>query len=335
MADLSEEPIVPPQGSSGAALRVLVAEPDSHERSRLRAALAAQGAEVETPADLREALGLPAADLLWIHAGFADGAGLELARRLSADHPATPWCLYGADSAALVRAAWRAGARDALPGRPSADELLAALRSEPATGSRMLELELSSARGDQARASNELGALAFQAGLGPAARGRLLCALAEVYENVRRHAYAQSAPGPVRLSARSCPGRIEVCIEDRGQGFAGADRRVPGLLEAAGLDRFPAGRAYAAGGLLRAQSLCERFVCSSAPGRGTRIEFTVIGYPASFSPAPLDFEDPLEESLAPIEADLSDRDYLDPSELRRLLLALTSGPWRPCPRRWP
>jgi anti-sigma regulatory factor (Ser/Thr protein kinase) len=334
MADLSQEPIAPFQESDGAPLQALVLEPQSAERERLRSAFEAHGLRVETPADPASALKSPRADALWIHAHFAAGAGLALARRLTAEHAGSVWCLYGADSAAEVRAAWQAGACDALPGRPPADELLAALRpalaaSTSAAGSRSLDLELSSDRSDQEQATIELGSLAFWAGMGPAARGRLLCALAELYENARRHAYPQAASGPVRLRALARSGRIEVVIEDRGQGFQGEDQRTQHLLEAAGLDRFPAGRAYAAGGLIRARSLCERFACVSTPGQGTRIEFSVIGYPASFSPVPLDFEDAIEESLAPIQTDLSDRDFLDPSELRRLLLALTRENRRP------
>lgn len=332
MAAPSAEPPSPLRNHAGAALRVLVAEPDAARRLSLCAGLTALGAEVLARADTKAAE--VDVDVLLIHARCAEGDGEALPRRPAPDGARTVCLVYAADSAQAVRAAWRAGAIDALPGLPPLEELLASVlpaleARRAAARERRLELSLDSSQRDEARARAELCALGAWAGLGPAARGRLLCSLAEVYENVRRHAYGAGGSGPVECRALARPGLVEVQLCDRGRGFDGEHAREAGVLAAAGLERFPAGQAYAAGGLARARSLCERFDWDSGPGRGTRVDFAVVGYPASFAEESDDFADPLEESLAPLETDFSDRDHLEASELRRLLLALTREDPRP------
>jgi anti-sigma regulatory factor (Ser/Thr protein kinase) len=275
-----------------------------------------------------------AVDALLVAADVAGGTGWELLERLCRGPFAPVALVYAADSAALVRRAFRCGALDAWPGRPSGLEVTPLLRS--ALGARqqrsqpgLLELEMDTSVDSERLALRHLGALGQHSGLGPAARARLLTAAAEMLENCRRHGYPQDPNGSVRLEARGEQGQVVVSIEDRGQGFE------PDVVDSdqqhccRDLADFPAGRAYAAGGLVRAQALCERFEVASDPGQGTRVELTVRGYPAAFGSAEDSFFDAFDESVAPLLVDFSDHEHFAPSELRRLLLAVGRGGGEP------
>lgn len=314
--------------------RLLVVDSDTNRRRALLKDLAGAPYELMEAGDGLDAAGQGLVDALLVAADLAGGAGFEVLEQLCRGPFAPVALVYAADSAALVRRAFRCGALDAWPSRPSGAEVTPVLRSalrarQLRSQPGLLELEMDTSADSQRLALRHLGALGQHSGLGPAARARLLTAAAEMLENCRRHGYPEDPVGAVRLEARGGQGQVVVSIEDRGQGFE------PDVVDSdqehccRDLADFPAGRAYAAGGLVRARALCERFEVASDPGQGTRVELTVRGYPASFGVEEDSYLDAFDESVAPLLVDFSDHEHFEPSELRRLLLAVGRGAEEP------
>ena len=74
-----------------------------------------------------------------------------------------------------------------------------------------------------------LGWLAHRADVPGPSTGAVALAVSEAVANSARHAY-EDGSGSVRVSAALSPGRLDVCVEDSGKGFAPhADERSNGL----------------------------------------------------------------------------------------------------------
>jgi len=143
-----------------------------------------------------------------------------------------------------------------------------------------------------ARAVRGLLAFLVVQGFTPATRARIGGALAELLENVVRHAYPD-ADGPFRVDAELAGRRLRVEVADDGVGF---DAMRFGRLARLG----PAGS-----GLARARALAEGLSLASRPGFGSAVTLEFAASSAIFGD---------ERGI-----DLSELDYLEPALARRVL----------------
>jgi anti-sigma regulatory factor (Ser/Thr protein kinase) len=143
-----------------------------------------------------------------------------------------------------------------------------------------------------ARAVRGLLAFLVVEGFAPAARARIAGAVAELLENVTRHAYPD-ADGRFRIQAELAGRRLTVEVADDGAGFDAARFGNPAL------------RDPASSGLARARSLAESIGVASRPGSGSAVTLGFVAASAIFGD---------ERGV-----DLSELDYLEPALARRVL----------------
>lgn len=153
-----------------------------------------------------------------------------------------------------------------------------------------------------AQAVRGLLALLLVQGFAPAARARVGTAVAEVLENVVRHAYPDPFrdEGTFRLEARVEGPRLWVEISDEGVGFDATRFGERSKLDPA------------RSGLARARALAEGLGVASRPDRGSTVMLEFTASSAVFGD---------ERGI-----DLSENDFLEPALARRLLEQVREGP---------
>ncbi len=283
-------------------LDVLVVEDEPAIAASMAHVLARRGHAVATVEGVHAALERPEPDVLVTDLTFGEGAtGFDLLEALTVRdmHPHVV-IVSGAPTLSDCRRAMQYGARDFLPKPFHLDELVTAverpLRAGAPLGSRFERRFLADVEGVEA-AVRQLLAFALERGVGPAVRGRLGTACAEVLENVGLHAYL-GEPGEFELSAERRPGELVVTVHDRGVGFDALEAAAGPWLDAPG------------SGLARAACLCEDLRVDSEPAGGARVRLVFHTHPSTF------------EDEAP--GDLSELDYLEPAASRRVLELVTS-----------
>lgn len=145
------------------------------------------------------------------------------------------------------------------------------------------------------RATRSVLAFALEHGFGPAARARLGGALADVLDNVVRRAYP-AGRGSVSIEAEVRGNELVVTVRDSGVGFDVRD-----------IDAHLLARPLHSG-LARVASQSDGLAIDSTPGAGTRVVLRFVRASAAFD--------------GDSTTDLSDHDFLSPTETRALLSAL-------------
>ena len=307
--------------TSEANRNVLVVEPNTGVASALCSALRRRGHRVSAAGSVAEALELPAPEVLISEIALPDGTGFDLVARLRADRPDTAAVLLSAlPRFEDCRRALHAGIHDVVPKPFRLDELLGIVeaartqsgpRSEIASHATdaptSFERRYACAPETVRRAARDLAAFALASGVNPATRARLATASAEILDNAVRHANA-TPESTIAIHLTSDGHDLSLRIEDEGRGFdavAGWIDSAPSLVsetDASVLRRVPPG-------LARAASLAEDLRVES-DGRGTRVHMRFSAPPSAFD------ED---------AGDLSDLDFLVPTETKGLLAAVISG----------
>jgi DNA-binding NarL/FixJ family response regulator len=290
-AALSAEPS-PPQP----AVQILVALGDEGLGLELVEALASVGLRAQRVAHLREGLAAPLPAILVTDDVLPGAPPLELLRELRQRWPQLEsLALLHEPDFHVARQAFALGAHDVLPAPFEVDAVVEQLENLVDQVESCDEHEFSF-RGAATEATVRAALRAWlahlcQCGIGSATRARAVSALAEVLDNVRRHAYPQSS-GEFQVGARRSGSSWTLFVRDAGVGFEQAT-------------------CSHAAGLSRARALVEDLRVRSLPFLGTTVELRFEHQPLTF-----DFDGHL---------DLSESDYLEPAIARRLLVAARSG----------
>lgn len=266
------------------------------------------GVRVARSASAAEALRSPLPDALLVHAELPDGDGIDLARELSLRANGCPFALVAprADYE-TTRRAFLQGAQDVFRDLPAPSEL--AERLAPRPGQRSdpseLALELVLEPGQIHEPIRQLQSTLIARGFRPSMRARAGSVVAELLDNVIRHAF----PGTVaraRLELRLHTGGFTVVVSDRGLGFDAFEQRLnlrEALRHAGGFAPLP--------GLARVEALAESVQLEARPGVGCQVQVTFRDHGASF-------EDH-DGTIEPFEVDLTEAEYLTHELSRRLL----------------
>lgn len=290
--------------------RIVIVDPDQEGTRRLARALQELGHETLTARDAEQALESTGfdPDVLVTEVHLPGLSGLDLVAALKERGSRSRAILIASTpSFGDCRAAWKLGAVEFLakPVDPAALQSAVdrALLSETHS-THALELRASTSTDDVRRAAREVVAFALRCGARPAARARLGGAVAEILDNVLRHAYPAGA-GEFRLTARRDDETIAVRVVDEGTGFDTVRARLehPAALHPVE-ENLP-------GGLARAAALVES-LCVESSRSGTRVTLRVAMTPASFD--------------CEATTDLSDLDFMEPALAKRILRALRRGP---------
>lgn len=287
-------------------LSILLVTPEEHSAEALVRVLESCDHRVTVARTGEEALAQPRHDVLVAEAQLDGIGGLDVLEELALQGPPPRTVILSrSPSVDECRRALRLGAADLLTEPFEGQELLLAVERASERDERPAAADARAAaswsRSYSAtpeaceRAVRDLAAHALRCAVGPAARGRLASAAAEVLENVSRHAYPHS-PGPVHVSARVEPRDMHVVIRDEGLGFDAVE---------VGLDRMDDSRD---GGLARVSALAEGLRVQATVGGGTTVRMSFSVYRVLF-----DQEGPL---------DLTEEDWFTPDTARHVLEAL-------------
>jgi len=262
----------------------------------LAAILRHRSHEVTVASSGEEALRCDPCDVLVTDVGLAGMSGLDVLEELllRGEAPRT-LVMSGQENADNCARALTLGAVDFLPKPVNIDHLVRLVEQDEDR-----EIRSSCTFGRRYRVSRELcecgprDLLAFtlRSGVGPAARARIASALAEVLENVWRHAYP-TGDGEVEVRAQLTPSELSVSVRDEGVG-----------MDTASVARTPV-RKGSPCGFARVSALSEDLVIRSGPGTGTQVEMLFTIFSARFDNSQ--------------QTDLSDIDWLSPQLARTVM----------------
>jgi len=283
--------------------------------SAMRSALNQRGFAVRTARTIEEALTQDCPDVLVVETELPDGSGHDLVASLRArgGNPRTIF-VSARPTIEACRQALLLGAVDFLAKPVRLEELVHAVekagQTSPPTrdsegkatrtrsAAHVFERTFGTTEDDIDTASRELASYLVLIGAGPSCRARLVSAVTELFDNVRRHAYvdAREKDG-FRVRVDADQRYITVSVEDWGAGFDTAE-----------VSEY-AFESPTHNGFARCACLAEDVRLESHLGDGSYITLRFAAYRVDF-----DEDDHI---------DLTELDYLTPELARRVLETLS------------
>lgn len=293
-------------------LRVLVVE-GTTAASAMRSALERPELDVRTASSVGEALAQGAPDVLVTETDLIDGSGFDIVEAFRG-RGGSPKVIFVSSQASVeaCRRALLSGAVDFLAKPFRLEQLVDAVsqaseRAGPQNTSRsraahtpdvFQAFEKSYRATDESidDARLELAGHLTCIGAGPSCRTRIVSAAAELFDNVRRHAYPGSDSGSFRVRVDADDRFIHLAVSDQGIGFE------PGEVSEYAFD-CPTHNGFA-----RIACLAEDVQIESGGQGGSTVSLRFAAYRVDF-----DEDDHI---------DLTELDYLTPELARRVLLTL-------------
>lgn len=282
--------------------RVLFACGATPRAEALAELLRSRGCEVERVATVADVLAAGEAQALVVDEDLAgEGGGLGLCEELRDAGVATPLVLCaGAPDLELVRRADRLGVLAVIRSYDPRALVDVLERCSGHGGSRRRHFRsYSVGRFCARRAVLDLSLFLEAGGVAPAHRLRVLCAVAELIDNVQHHAYPDAECGSFSVSAEIARRAVNVAVVDAGTGFDADRARLDSVPAALPARRRRVVGEPADGGLARAARLSETLAVAS-DDRGSTVELafeltpSVVCDDGAGSPESVDVSHPRE-----------------------------------------